>query len=98
MLHPAVLLFSLNLLDAFLTILWIRKGVATEANILMAFLLEISDLLFLFAKVSIGFIAMTVLRKWEKIRITRYGLKIAIAVYGFVILIHLFVGIISIKS
>lgn len=34
--RQSFLLFSLNLLDALLTIVWVRNGVATEANYLMA--------------------------------------------------------------
>ena len=34
------LLFSLNILDAILTIVWVRNGVATEGNQIMARLLD----------------------------------------------------------
>ena len=46
-LSKSCLLFTLNWLDAQLTLLWIRLGVATEGNSLMARILEHGDLTFL---------------------------------------------------
>ena len=61
--RESFLLFSLNLLDALLTIIWIRNGVATEGNFLLAPLLEIGDLTFLGVKLAIGtFTAFVFLR------------------------------------
>ena len=87
------LLFVLNLLDALLTIVWVRSGVATEGNHLMAKLLEAGDLTFVGAKIAIGTIAAIVLLKWGYMKLAKYGLSVALAVYIGVIGIHLFTGL-----
>lgn len=88
-----VLLFILNLFDALLTIVWVRSGVATEGNHLMAAFLEIGDLTFLTAKIAIGTIAAIVLLKWGYLRLAKYGLSVALAVYISLMGIHLFTGL-----
>ena len=87
------LLFSLNLLDAILTIVWVRNGVATEGNQLMAGLLESGDYAFLSAKLAIGMITALVLLKWGNRTLARYGLRVALAVYLGLMGIHLVTGL-----
>ena len=87
------LLFALNLLDALLTIVWVRSGVATEGNQLMARLLEIGDFTFLGVKVAIGGIAALVLFRWGDLKLARYGLAVALAVYIGLMGVHLFTGL-----
>ena len=87
------LLFSLNLLDALLTIVWVRNGVATEGNQLMARLLERGDLTFLGAKIAIGTIAALVLLRWGNMKLARYGVSLAIAVYVSLMGVHLITGL-----
>ena len=88
-----LLLFVLNLLDALLTIVWVRSGVATEGNQLMAKLLEIGDFTFLGAKVAIGTIAALVLFRWGNLKLARYGLAVALAIYLSLMGVHLFTGL-----
>ena len=83
------LLFSLNLLDAILTIVWVRGGVAPEGNELMAKLLDMSDLTFLGAKIAMGTFAAIVLLRWGNRKLARYGVSIALAVYVCVMGVHL---------
>lgn len=83
------LLFSLNLLDAVLTIVWVRSGVAPEGNQLMAGLMEESDLAFLGVKILMGTIAAVVLLRWGNRKLARYGVAVALAVYVCVMGIHL---------
>ena len=90
---PAFLLFALNLLDALLTIVWVRSGVATESNQLMASLLDIGNGPFLGVKVAIGAVAAIVLFKWGNRPVARYGLAVALAVYIGLMGIHLFTGL-----
>ena len=90
---PTVLLFALNLLDAVLTLVWVRSGVATESNQLMASLLDIGDTPFLLAKIAIGAIAAVVLSRFGSRRLARYGLTVALAVYIGLMGIHLFTGL-----
>ncbi len=91
--RQTILLFSLNLLDAIFTIYWVRNGFATEANHLMATLMEIGDLHFLAVKLAIGAIAALVLWRWRTLRLARYGLTVALAVYVGLMGIHLFTGL-----
>lgn len=90
---PTILLFALNLLDALLTIVWVRSGVATESNQLMARLLEIGDGPFLAVKIAIGFLAAIVLLRARNRRLARYGVTIALAVYLGLMGIHVFTGL-----
>ena len=87
------LLFSLNLLDAILTIVWVRNGVATEGNHLMARLLDSGDFTFLAAKIAIGTITALVLLRWGNRRLARYGLTVALAVYISLMGIHVMTGL-----
>ena len=87
------LLFSLNLLDAILTIVWVRNGVAIEGNQLTARLLDSGDLTFLSAKIAIGTIAALVLLRWGNRRLARYGLTLALAVYISLMGIHVMTGL-----
>ena len=87
------LLFSLNLLDAMLTIVWVRNGVATESNQLMARLLDNGDLAFLSAKIAIGTITALVLLRWGNRTLARYGLTLTLAVYLSLMGIHVVTGL-----
>jgi hypothetical protein len=90
---PTVLLFGLNLLDALLTIVWVRSGVATEGNQLMASLLDIGNGPFLGVKIAIGAVAAIVLFRWGSRPLARYGLAVALAVYIGLMGIHLLTGL-----
>jgi hypothetical protein len=90
---PIFLLFALNLLDALLTIVWVRSGVATEGNQLMASLLDIGNGPFLGVKIAIGTAAALVLLKWGNRPLARYGLAVALAVYLGLMGIHVFTGL-----
>ena len=91
--HQTFLLFALNFLDAVLTIYWVRNGFATEANHLMATLLDIGDMPFLAVKVAIGLVTAVVLWRWREMRLAKYGLVIALAVYISLMGIHFFTGL-----
>lgn len=90
---PPFLLFALNLLDALLTIVWVRSGVATEGNQLMASLLDIGNGPFLGVKIAIGAVAALVLFRWSHKPLARYGLAVSLAVYLGLMAIHLFTGL-----
>lgn len=93
LLRRTTLLFGLNLLDALLTLVWVRSGVATEGNQLMARLLEIGDLWFLAVKMAIGAITAIVLLKWGNSKLAEYGLALALAVYIGLMGIHIITGL-----
>ncbi len=90
---PAFLLFILNLLDALLTVVWVRSGVATEGNQLMASLLDIGNGPFLIVKIAMGIIAAFVLYRWGSRPLARYGLAVALAIYVGLMGIHIFTGL-----
>jgi Domain of unknown function (DUF5658) len=90
---PTFLLFALNLLDALLTIVWVRAGIATEGNQLMARLLDIGNGPFLIVKIAMGAVAAVVLYRWGNRRLARYGLVVALAVYIGLMGIHVFTGL-----
>ncbi len=90
---PTILLFGLNLLDALLTIVWVRSGVATESNQLMAALLDIGNAPFLAVKIAIGAVAAIVLMRWGNRPLARYCLAVALAVYIGLMAVHAFTGL-----
>ena len=91
--HQTILLFALNFLDAVLTIYWVRNGFATEGNQLMATLLDIGDLPFLAVKVAIGAVTAIVLWRWRNLRLAKYGLVVALAIYIGLMGVHFFTGL-----
>src|SRR5688572_23677378 len=93
LLASTLLLFALNLLDALLTIVWVRSGVATEGNQLMASLLDIGNGPFLGVKIAIGAVAAIVLLRWGSRPLAKYGLAVSLAVYLGLMGIHLFTGL-----
>lgn len=87
------LLFALNFLDAVLTIYWVHNGYAAEGNQLMAGLLEIGYIPFLTVKLTLGALAALVLLHWGNLRLARYGLTLALALYISLMGIHLVTGL-----
>jgi hypothetical protein len=93
LINQIVLLFGLNLLDALLTIFWVRTGVATESNQLMAELLNVGNLPFLSVKLAIGAVAAIVLWRFANKPVARFGLTVSLAVYLGLMVVHLFTGL-----
>ena len=93
LIRETFLLFGLNLLDALLTIIWVRNGAAEEANGLMAKFLDMGDFAFLGAKLAIGTFAAVVFLYGSRSSIARYAIGFAIAIYLGLMGIHLATGI-----
>ena len=90
----SILLFGLNLLDALLTIIWVRNGVATEGNLLMAALLDVGDYTFLGAKLAIGaFAAFMFLRYGDRSRLGKFGISLVLVVYISLMGVHFMTGL-----
>ena len=83
----AVLL--LNILDALFTMLWLQRG-GTEANPIMAWLLEIGNSAFLVQKCLIVGLWLVLLLVHKNFRIARVGLWALTGVYSLLLLYHLF--------
>jgi hypothetical protein len=89
-----LLLFALNLLDGILTLVWVRSGVATETNELMANLLDRGDFVFLAAKIGMGLFTAFVLIKWgHGRRLATYGLSLALLLYIGLMGVHVLTGL-----
>ena len=93
MFRPTILLFALNFIDAVLTIYWVRNGFASEGNHLMAFFLDLGNAPFLAVKVAVGAAAALVLWRWGYLRVAKYGLTLALAVYVGLMGIHFVTGL-----
>jgi Domain of unknown function (DUF5658) len=96
MLGQAILLFTLNLLDAILTIYWVRNGVAEEGNQLMAGLLEMGNTPFLFVKIAVGTFSAFVLWRFRNYRLAKMGLTFTISIYVLIIGVHFVTGLTAI--
>ena len=93
LIRSIILLFTLNFLDAVLTLFWVRNGFATEGNGLMAYLLDIGDLPFLAVKITVGAIAALVLWRWGKLRLAKYGLVLVLTIYIGLMGVHFVTGL-----
>jgi len=92
MLSKSLLLFTLNWLDAQLTLVWIRMNVATEGNGLMARVLEFGDVPFITVKLVIGAFAAYVLYRFAHLRLARQGMTLVLTIYFALMLIHAATG------
>lgn len=88
-----LLLFVLNWIDAQLTIIWVRAGLATEANHLMAWLLDRGNMPFLSVKLLVGFLAVYIFYRWSHLQLARRGLQIALCAYIGVMFVHALTGL-----
>ena len=91
-LFKSLLLFSLNWLDAQLTLLWIHLNVAGEGNALMARVLAHGEVSFLVVKLSIGAFAAYILYRCSHLPLARRGLSAALVVYLGLMIVHAATG------
>ena len=91
-LSKSCLLFALNLIDAQLTLVWIRLNVASEGNALMARLMEHGNLQFFGAKVAIGGFAAYTLYRCAHLPLAKHGLNAVLGIYIFLMAIHAAAG------
>ena len=88
----SLLLFLLNWLDAQLTIMWVRAGVATEGNGLMAYLLDRGNAPFLSAKLLVGALVAYTLYRFSHVALARRGLQLTLGLYLTLMLVHAATG------
>jgi hypothetical protein len=91
-LAKSLALFALNWIDAQLTLIWVRSGVASEGNGLMNWLLKIGDTPFLGAKLAVGAFAAYVFYRCAHLTLARRGMQVALAVYCVLMLAHAATG------
>jgi hypothetical protein len=87
------LLFTLNLLDAILTLIWVRSGSATEGNHLMASLLDMGDYPFFLAKLAMGTITAVVILKFGYKKIAKPLVSFALVLYIGLMGVHVLTGL-----
>ena len=92
-LTKSLVLFSLNWIDAQLTLIWVRAGVASEGNGLMNELLKIGDGPFLLAKLAVGAFAAYVFYRCAHLPLARRGMQAALAIYCLVMFAHVATGV-----
>lgn len=93
LLRPVAILFLLNLIDAVVSIGWVRSGIATEGNHLMAAFLDAGNLPFLAAKLGMGTLCCAVLLIGADRKLARVGVSIALVVYVCVMGLHVGTGL-----
>jgi hypothetical protein len=91
-LSKSILLFTLNWLDAQLTILWLRLHVASEGNKLMANLLDVGEAPFLTVKLTIGALAALVLYRCAHLPLAQRGMQVVLTIYLLLMLVHIATG------
>lgn len=91
-LSKSTLLFLLNWLDAQLTVLWVRGGVATEGNGLMAYLLDLGNAPFLSTKLAVGALVAYTLYRFSHLVLARRGLHFVLALYLALMGVHAATG------
>jgi hypothetical protein len=94
-LSKSLLLFSLNWLDAQLTLLWLHLNVATEGNTLMARVLEHGDLSFLAIKLAIGGGAAFILYRCAHLPLAKRGMTFVLAIYVALMFVHAATGCVA---
>ena len=94
-LSKSCLLFTLNWLDAELTLLWIRLDVATEGNALMARILEHGEVTFLVAKITVGAFAAYTLYRCAHLTLAKRGLTVVLGIYAILMLVHVATGCVA---
>ncbi|HYJ92338.1 MAG TPA: DUF5658 family protein [Pyrinomonadaceae bacterium] len=91
--RPIFWLLFLNVVDAFVTLIWVRSGIAPESNQLMAALLDVGDFPFLLAKLAMGVVTAVVLYYGSEYRLARIGVTVALGAYVCTLGIHVFTGL-----
>ena len=94
-LSKSLLLFTLNWLDAQLTLVWIRLDVATEGNGLMARVLTLGEVPFIGVKLLIGAFAAYILYRCARLPIARYGMTLVLIIYFALMGIHAATGCVA---
>ncbi|HYX40578.1 MAG TPA: DUF5658 family protein [Pyrinomonadaceae bacterium] len=92
-LTKSLLLFLLNWLDAQLTLLWVRAGLATEGNGLMGRLLEAGNAPFLLTKLAVGACVAYALYRWAHLPLAQRGMKLVLGLYIGLMFVHAATGL-----
>lgn len=90
-------IFVMNVLDGWLTIVWVNLHLATEANPLMNALLQIDPGLFMAGKLGIIFMSLQIIRNYRHRLSAMLTLLFAFWLYALIIAYH-FLGLMVIVA
>jgi len=79
----------LNLLDGILTLVWVKQGLAEEANLFLRGLVHNNPVAFILVKISLVSICSLVLWKNKKQPFAVQGLFLVFAIYSAIFLYHM---------
>jgi hypothetical protein len=79
----------LNLIDAVMTLWWVRTGFATEANMLLAEMVEKHALLFVVGKLALVSLGTMILWRRRRRPLAVVGIFAVFLAYYFILLYHL---------
>lgn len=82
------LLFLFNLLDAFLSVMWVNSGIAVEANPLMAAAMSYGMSFFVLIKISLVSFAIAVLWHTRQNKLSGWAAAISAFAMGLVVVYH----------
>lgn len=88
----------LNLLDAVLTLLWVNAGIATEANVLLAQLVESNAVLFMAVKLTLVSAGMWLLWRHRQRPLAIFGMLLAFLTYNSLLLYHLRIAALVVET
>jgi hypothetical protein len=88
----------LNLLDAVLTLVWVHCGIAEEANLLLARVLEQSSVAFMMVKM--GLVSFGVILLWNQRErlMARAGFAVALFAYSSLLVYHLAIAAAALEN
>lgn len=84
-----VFLIIANIIDALLTAIWVRMGLAEEANPIMVFFLLHSTPLFITIKLFLAFGGIYILYRYAHRLSAKIGICVCAAVYLYILYCHL---------
>lgn len=82
------LLFLFNLIDAFLSVMWINSGIAVEANPLMAAAMAHGMSFFVLIKISLVSLAIAILWNTRSNKFSAWSSLLSATAMGAVVIYH----------
>lgn len=102
--HPAgwlwiavVAVVVLNLADAMFTMWWVHAGIATEANVLLADLVEKDAVLFTLAKSGLVSLGLLLLWRQRARPLAAFGIALVFVAYNGLVLYHLGIAAVTVE-
>ncbi len=92
-----VALVILNLLDAVFTLTWVQLGVATEANVLLADVLDASAVAFMVVKLGLVSLGVELLWRQRRRRLAVVGLLLCFVTYNALLVYHLGIAAVAVQ-